>query len=1124
MHTRLAAICNAVLEAGWLLALAATPFFFNIFSTRSFEPDKISLLRSIALIMAVAWIIRGIENLGNPHNPVKTDLQRNRPWYIRIFRDIVNEPCVLFVLLFLASYAFSTITSIFPKVSFYGSYSRMQGLYTFLSYGLIFFVLIDTMKGPAQIERFLETVVFVSIPISCYGILQHFQFDPIPWTTAGADRISGANLGNPIFVAAYLIMVVPLTAALFMRNLARNLRKDQNGPPSAIATWAYGSGLVLQILCIVYTQSRGPWIGLLAGFSVFFLCLLVVASREGQDAKGLVIADFVKAFLFSLAGLITGFIPAYIYFLVKKRGYRWLWIGFVFQALIVSALLFALNTPNTPLAPLLKIPYVSRLGELSHRAETGTTRVRILIWEGTVDLIRSNPIRMIIGYGPENMKHVWDPYSRPELAKLESKTSAPDRAHNEAFDRIVTTGFIGLVLFLALTASLLCLGLSHIGFCNSNKDRYLFYLFVLSGSILGALLPKILNHSFVLSGVGVCFGFVIAVAAYIITVPLRRRSWEPTVTGMGTQIIVVGVLAALTAHFVEIHFGIAIAATRLYFFSFAAILVVIGRQTGNEAAGTTVPAGEMSSRANNRTEETARGSRKKKSQKQRKISSAEKPVWSFRHIGDTMIWALLTGLLISTMIFFFTSNAKGATDTSTILWLALVGHQNTYGPLILYLATYLLGLSFVFDASIRSSRDTGTPVGYLPVTVSYTATVVGIFLIFFMFHSTYVKPGYDLAGVVTFFSLYVLLISLALAYFLLPPAKELPSVLCRIRFLWLYGIISLFAWWIISETNIAPVKADVYLKLGQANERVYRWNESIRLVTKAIETFPEEETFYLNLGRILFGKANSTNDLNEKNAIFEQIRKTMEQAHSLNPFNTDHIANLGLTYMRWAEFDPSPDSRRTRLSVANSYFQKAAEKSPGKTIIINNWARVLAAQGDFDGAVKKLFYSLSLDDTFAATYVALGDIYGMQGRKKEALQAYEKAVECDQSDADALSMLGLMYYGEGRLEESLAATRKAVQLRPNLMKAQSLLGLIYFKLGRFQEAIDANRKVLAMRPADLTAHRNLIILYEKIGRRDQAIHHVRAAIHFAPPQERQQLEQILRYLEDGGQASSRGSR
>jgi hypothetical protein len=45
-RTKLDQWCNAALEAGWLAALVVAPLFFNVFSSRVFEPDKISLVRT----------------------------------------------------------------------------------------------------------------------------------------------------------------------------------------------------------------------------------------------------------------------------------------------------------------------------------------------------------------------------------------------------------------------------------------------------------------------------------------------------------------------------------------------------------------------------------------------------------------------------------------------------------------------------------------------------------------------------------------------------------------------------------------------------------------------------------------------------------------------------------------------------------------------------------------------------------------------------------------------------------------------------------------------------------------------------------------------------------------------
>ena len=61
MHTKLSILCDKIMEAGWLAAAIVVPLFFNVHSSRVFEPDKLSLLRSISLVMVVAWLVKSLE-------------------------------------------------------------------------------------------------------------------------------------------------------------------------------------------------------------------------------------------------------------------------------------------------------------------------------------------------------------------------------------------------------------------------------------------------------------------------------------------------------------------------------------------------------------------------------------------------------------------------------------------------------------------------------------------------------------------------------------------------------------------------------------------------------------------------------------------------------------------------------------------------------------------------------------------------------------------------------------------------------------------------------------------------------------------------------------------------------
>ena len=263
MTTKLSRFCEAIIEAGWLAALIYVPLFFNVHSSRVFEPDKISLLRSIALVMAIAWIIKVFnDGLGRGQSG---DGERPSLW-----RRIVSTPLVLPTLLLVLAYLISTIFSLNPRISFFGSYQRLQGTYSTLSYILIFFLVLGHLRRPEQWRRMAYTIILVSVPIAIYGLLQRAGLDPLPWGGDVQRRIAG-NMGNAIFVAAYLIMAFFLTLERLLEHLGKLLRGDDLGRATMDAVLAgfYLFILAVQSVAILFTQSRGPLLGWLAGLFVF---------------------------------------------------------------------------------------------------------------------------------------------------------------------------------------------------------------------------------------------------------------------------------------------------------------------------------------------------------------------------------------------------------------------------------------------------------------------------------------------------------------------------------------------------------------------------------------------------------------------------------------------------------------------------------------------------------------------------------------------------------------------------------------------------------------------------------------------------------------------------------------
>ncbi|MEM4204987.1 MAG: hypothetical protein QXS54_13045, partial [Candidatus Methanomethylicaceae archaeon] len=163
--TKLTIYANRMMEIGWIAAIVTTPLFFNVFSSRIFEPDKITLLRSIALLVLVSWIVKAVE----------TTIKRETIGVS--IREILQTPLLVPVIALIFNYLISTLLSVAPLVSLWGSYQRLQGTFTTYSYVVLFMSMVFNRPTSAQIRRIVTVMIAVSLPVAVYGLLQRYKID-----------------------------------------------------------------------------------------------------------------------------------------------------------------------------------------------------------------------------------------------------------------------------------------------------------------------------------------------------------------------------------------------------------------------------------------------------------------------------------------------------------------------------------------------------------------------------------------------------------------------------------------------------------------------------------------------------------------------------------------------------------------------------------------------------------------------------------------------------------------------------------------------------------------------------------------------------------------------------------
>ena len=126
-------------------------------------------------------------------------------------------------------------------------------------------------------------------------------------------------------------MVLPITLARIIEIVTTFLDKKQRSISDILLILLYVCIMGIQFLCLLFTQSRGPWMGFMGGFYLFILLSLLTLRQSEKKQSRLHAEEIFKAFIFTLLSIPAGVLPAYLLLILLKRGSRWLWLSWVFM-------------------------------------------------------------------------------------------------------------------------------------------------------------------------------------------------------------------------------------------------------------------------------------------------------------------------------------------------------------------------------------------------------------------------------------------------------------------------------------------------------------------------------------------------------------------------------------------------------------------------------------------------------------------------------------------------------------------------------------------------------------------------------------------------------------------------
>ncbi|MEK6304617.1 MAG: O-antigen ligase family protein [Acidobacteriota bacterium] len=370
--------------AYWLTIslIVAVPCAFSTAVHRMYSLPKFALLvtGAAALLPLLLWIASCSRQRGES-------------------RKLLASRHVLLVSLFLIVISVSTFLGASPIAELFGSSYNQMGLITYICFFVVFATLIVVIgKSEKRFRWTLWAMTLTGLAIATYGYVQFFGRDPfVPsrlytFESAGGPvlRIIG-TLGHSNYLGNFLLYVAPLAAGLGLnsRGSARRV---------GLAT------AILSAAAIVFSGTRGAWLGLVAGLLTF-----VLLARSWS--KG--------ASLFKRRAAVRWAVPTFIVILF-------------FSALI------AINPASRNI--------VQRAGLLVNE-KTGSGRT--LLWRDSMKMLAQNPL---VGCGPEGFRKAFLPYKSIELGRLAPGTNN-ESSHSSYIDAALSYGLIGAVLYVAVIAS-----------------------------------------------------------------------------------------------------------------------------------------------------------------------------------------------------------------------------------------------------------------------------------------------------------------------------------------------------------------------------------------------------------------------------------------------------------------------------------------------------------------------------------------------------------------------------------------------------------------------------------------------------------------------------------------------
>ena len=346
---------------------------------------------------------------------------------IKDLKEVFSRPLVKITTIFVFIYVLASLFAYDPQAAFWSNFERQEGGFQMIHYWLFFILLNLLFKTKKDWTRLFIVSIIAGVGMVLYGVFSIISpenfFGPYVALMQGTStpgfwsmllnksiRFQG-SLGNPAYVAPYLMFIIFYTIYLWWdKKFGINLR----------SFW-YLFLISFFGLFFILSQTRGTFLGLVAGIFSFFIYLVLSIKKLRK---------------IGIISLISLFILLSLAFYFKDNNF----------------------IKSLPGSRMLQINFSER-----------TAQTRLWTWGSAWNGFKERPI---LGWGPENFPTVFDKYFNTGhyMANLPTETWF-DRAHSVIFDYLAETGILGLLSYLGIYIGFYLMFFRSIKIYNELKNK-----------------------------------------------------------------------------------------------------------------------------------------------------------------------------------------------------------------------------------------------------------------------------------------------------------------------------------------------------------------------------------------------------------------------------------------------------------------------------------------------------------------------------------------------------------------------------------------------------------------------------------------------------------------------------